>query len=403
MISVIFSNSSIGANNLDAELGKSCKLPLMAKISLVSRNFPPLTGGMERLVYELYKTLIQTHDVTLLGPKGCEDHVDSTVGIASTPVSPTLLFLLLTFIKGLFLHRSKQSPDVVIGGSGLVGPVVVVLAKVSGAKSILLLHGLDIIADSRLYQWLFVPFLRRADLVICNSKNTARLAMTRGVAEHRIEIVNPGAETQTHTVSHERARQTLDLANKKILLSVGRLIPRKGLPTYIREAFSKLAAADPYIILLVAGAEPASALNKSGGSVVAKINDAIAEFDLATQIRLLGHVSDDEIATLYAAADAFVFPLIETPGDVEGFGMVAIEAASHGTPTVAFDCGGVGDAVIDGENGLLVPPGDYASFNEATLKLLQQSSRDKARQFAAQFSWENYGTQFQVCVEKVMG
>ena len=126
------------------------------------------------------------------------------------------------------------------------------------------------------------------------------------------------------------------------------------------------------------------------------------EFDLAAQVQLLGHVTDDEIATLYSAADAFVFPLVDTPGDVEGFGMVAIEAAAHGTPTVAFDCGGVSDAVVNGQNGLLVPAGNYASFNDATLQLLQQSSRDDARQFAAQFSWENYGARFQGCIDKVM-
>jgi phosphatidylinositol alpha-1,6-mannosyltransferase len=374
----------------------------MAKISLVSRNFPPLTGGMERLVFELYQTLIQRHQVAVLGPKGCEEHLDSRSEVAATQVSPTPFFLLLTLFKGVSLHRSKGSPDIVIGGSGLVGPIVIWLAKLSGAKSILLLHGLDIIADSRLYQWLFVPFLRRADLVICNSKNTARLAVSRGVAEHRIEIVNPGAETQHSSVSHEHARRTLGLQDKRILLSVGRLIPRKGLPTYLREAFAKLAGEHPDIVLLIAGTEPSSALNQSGESVLEQINDAIAEFDLGSQVQLLGHVTDEEIATLYSAADAFVFPLIETSGDVEGFGMVAIEAASYGTPTVAFDCGGVGDAVIDGENGLLVSPGDYTSFNDATLQLLQHSSRDRARQFAAQFSWENYGSQIQRCIDKVM-
>ena len=374
----------------------------MAKISLVSRNFPPLTGGMERLVFELYKTLIRRHDVSLLGPNGCEEHIDSNSLVASTRVSPTSVFLLLTLIKGVFQHLSNGSPDIVIGGSGLVGPVVIWLAKLSGARSILLLHGLDIIADSRLYQWLFVPFLRRADLVVCNSNNTARLAMTRGVAEHRIEIINPGAETQQASLSHEQAKQSLGLEDKRILLSVGRLIPRKGLPTYIEEAFAKLAGENTDIVLLVAGTEPSSALNKPAGSVLEKINNAVAEFDLAEQVQLLGHVSEDEIATLYSAADAFVFPLVDTPGDVEGFGMVAIEAASYGSPTVAFNCGGVSDAVIDGENGVLVPPGDYTSFNDATLQLLEQGSRDRARQFAAQFSWEKYGAQFQACIDKVV-
>ena len=357
---------------------------------------------MERLVFELYKTLIRRHDVSLLGPNGCEEHIDSNSLVASTRVSPTSVFLLLTLIKGVFQHLSNGSPDIVIGGSGLVGPVVIWLAKLSGARSILLLHGLDIIADSRLYQWLFVPFLRRADLVVCNSNNTARLAMTRGVAEHRIEIINPGAETQQASLSHEQAKQSLGLEDKRILLSVGRLIPRKGLPTYIEEAFAKLAGENTDIVLLVAGTEPSSALNKPAGSVLEKINNAVAEFDLAEQVQLLGHVSEDEIATLYSAADAFVFPLVDTPGDVEGFGMVAIEAASYGSPTVAFNCGGVSDAVIDGENGVLVPPGDYTSFNDATLQLLEQGSRDRARQFAAQFSWEKYGAQFQACIDKVV-
>lgn len=374
----------------------------MARITLVSRNFPPLTGGMERLVFELYGSLLREHEVALLGPKGCDKHVESSSRFRSTAVSPTPIFLLLTLIKGVFLHRANGKPDLVIGGSGLVAPIVIILARFSGAKSILLLHGLDIIAASRLYQWFFVPFLRRADLAVCNSENTAKLAISSGVSRDQIAIVNPGAETQAHSISHEQAKQRLDLEGKKVLLSVGRLIPRKGLAEYIVESFAELAQEHPDIVLLVAGTEPANALNRSGESVRARIEGAIAKFDLSDRVQLLGHVSDDEIANLYSAADVFVFPLIETPGDVEGFGMVAIEAAAYGTPTVAFDCGGVGDAVIEGENGILIAPGAYADFNDATLRLLQHGSRDKAREFAAQFSWDNYSIQFQTCIERVL-
>ena len=156
------------------------------------------------------------------------------------------------------------------------------------------------------------------------------------------------------------------------------------------------------LVFFIAGTEPSGALNRSGTSVLADIENAISAHDLAGKVQLLGHVSNDEIFTLYAAAGVFVFPLVETPGDVEGFGMVAIEAASHGTPTVAFDCGGVGDAVIDGKNGILINPGNYTKFSEATLHLLQEGSRDSARDFASHFSWEIYGTQIQSCIEKVL-
>jgi phosphatidylinositol alpha-1,6-mannosyltransferase len=378
----------------------SCRLRRMARITLVTRNFPPMTGGMERLVHELYRSLARNHEVSLLGPAGSEEYVEPTANVRSTAVSPTGVFLLLTLFKGLLQCRSNNRPDIVIGGSGLVGQVVVFLAKFTGAKTILLVHGLDIIADSRLYQWLFVPFLKRVDLVICNSKNTARLAIASGVDEQDIAIVNPGVDTRNLPISHQEAKRSLALDSKTMLLSVGRLIPRKGLAEFIAESFANLA--DPNLVFFIAGTEPSGALNKSGTSVLADIENAISAHGLAGQVQLLGHVSDDEISTLYAAADVFVFPLVETPWDVEGFGMVAIEAASHGTPTVAFDCGGVGDAIIDGKNGILINPGNYTKFSEAILHLLQEGSRDSARDFASHFSWGNYGTQIQSCIEKVL-
>ncbi len=374
----------------------------MAKITLVSRNFPPLTGGMERLVFELYQILVRNHDVTLLGPGGCNEYVKPTAHVRSTAVSPTLMFLLFTLFKGLFLHRSNERPDLIIGGSGLVGPIVIVLAKFAGAKTILLLHGLDIIADSRLYQWFFVPVFKHVDLVICNSKNTARLAIARGVDEQDIVIVHPGVAIQNDAISQLQAKRLHKLESKSILLSVGRLIPRKGLAEFIDRTFAKLAAENPNLVFLIAGTEASSALSKSGDSVLANINEAISKHNLTGQIQLLGYVDDAEVSTLYSAADVFVFPLIETQGDVEGFGMVAIEAASHGTPTVAFDCGGVSDAVVNGENGILVVPGDYAKFGEATLQLLRNDSRQMMRDFAVAFSWENYGTQVERYIEKVL-
>ncbi len=365
----------------------------MARITLVSRNFPPLSGGMERLVHQLYRGLTENHEVSLLGPSGCEEFVASGNEVNSTAVSPTPIFLLLTLVKGIYARVSKGAAEIVMGGSGLVGPVVIFLAKISGAKSILLLHGLDIIADSRIYQWIFVPFLRRADLVICNSKNTARLAVEHGVRESNIVIVNPGVDINVVTTPHDLAKQQLQLQGKTVLLSVGRLMPRKGLAEFVEHCFVNLAAANSDLILLVAGSEPSNALNRPKESVLARIETAVAKQGVSEQVRLLGHVNDDDLAVLYAAADAFVFPLIEMPGDVEGFGMVAVEAAVHGTPTVAFDCGGVSDAVAEGVNGALVVAGDYAGFSAAITRIVQADMRNSASSFASQFSWDSYCAQ----------
>ena len=89
-----------------------------------------------------------------------------------------------------------------------------------------------------------------------------------------------------------------------------------------------------------------------------------------------------------------MFPVRDMPGDVEGFGMVAIEAAAHGLPTVAFDVGGVADAVADGVSGRLVRSGDEEAFAAAVLAELAQAGtgrRERARAFATSFSWERFG------------
>lgn len=374
----------------------------MAKITLVSRNFPPLSGGMERLVHQLYLGLTKNHDVRLLGPAGCEAYAASGSEVRATRVSPTPVFLLVTFFKGLYSRITGGASDIVIGGSGLVGPVVVVLAKLSGARSVLLLHGLDIIADSRIYQMMFVPFLRMADAAICNSRNTARLATKYGVPKERITIINPGVELPQTTVSREDSKQRLDCAGQKVLLSVGRLMPRKGLAEFIANSLPQVIAADSAWLLLIAGAEPDNALNRPRESVLESIQGVIAKHDLQEQVRLFGHANDEDLAILYAAADVFVFPLIEMQGDVEGFGMVAVEAAAYGTPTVAFDCGGVADAVMDGASGALIAAGDYERFSDAILEVAAADLRQSSFEFAQKFSWLHYNRQIEECLNKVV-
>src|SRR5690606_3589327 len=91
---------------------------------------------------------------------------------------------------------------------------------------------------------------------------------------------------------------------------------------------------------------------------------------VAGHLRFLGVITDAQLATAYEAADVHIFPVRYIPGDPEGFGMVAIEAAAHGTPTVAFATGGVIDAVASGQSGQLVPPGDYAALAQAALEAL---------------------------------
>ena len=122
-------------------------------------------------------------------------------------------------------------------------------------------------------------------------------------------------------------------------------------------------------------------------------------------VKFLGKVDDELLTHSYAAADVLLFPLVETVGDVEGFGLVAIEAAACGTPTVAFAVGGVTDAISEGVSGHLVAPGDYDAFRESVISVLNAPRRPQlAIDFAEGFAWEHYHKRLQdILVANVSG
>lgn len=357
-------------------------------ILVVTRNYPPLTGGMERLMQHTVETLASKFDVTLIGPRGCGEFSPANVHTIECPAAP-LPFLTSALLKGRRAAR-KNSCDIVVGGSGLVSPVTWLLASKARARSAIFVHGLDLVVDNWIYQHFFVPFLRRHDRVIANSQNTRTLAIDKGCPASRVEIVNPGSTIPPVSLLQQAdaVREGLGLANNKVVLSVGRMVPRKGLAEFLENAWPRIIDAQPNAILLVVGDTPDDALLKDSKGAK-RLMRAIERCGKET-VRFLGAVDDDTLWNCYAAADTLVFPLIRVKGDVEGFGMVAIEAAASGTPTVAFPVGGVVDAVSEGANGLLIPEGDYRAFADAVVSICRGSSPSisDCRNHALQFSWE---------------
>ncbi len=337
------------------------------------------------------ETLASEFDVTLVGPKGCGEFSPANVQTIECPPSP-FSFLTTALLKGW--QATRKTPfDIVLGGSGLVSPVTCLLAGRAKARSVALVHGLDLVVDNWIYQHLFVPFLRRHDRIIANSRNTRKIAIEKGCAATRVGIVNPGSTMPPESLLHQAdsIRKELGLADNKVVLSVGRMVRRKGLAEFLENAWPLIIEAQPNAILLVVGDTPDDALLQDARGAQRLMN-AIERCGEDT-VRFLGAVDDDTLWNCYAAADTLVFPLIRVKGDVEGFGMVAIEAAASGTPTVAFPVGGVVDAVSDGASGLLVPEGDYRAFAEAVLSIFKGGppSRSACRDYALEFSWDKHG------------
>ncbi len=346
---------------------------------------------MERLLQHSVETLASEFDVTLIGPQGCGGFSPSSVQTIECPASP-LSFLVSALLNGWRAIR-KQSFDLVLGGSGLVSPVTSLLARRAKARSAIFVHGLDLVVDNWVYQTFFIPFLRRHDRIVANSRNTRTLASDKGCPAKRIEIVNPGSTIPPNSLLErtDAVREEFGLAGKKVVLFVGRMVPRKGLAEFLENAWPRIIDALPNAILLVVGDTPDDALLKDSKGAK-RLMDAIGRCG-AESVRFVGAVDDDTLWNCYAAADTLVFPLIRVKGDVEGFGMVAIEAAASGTPTVAFPVGGVVDAVSEGKNGLLVPEGDYRAFADAVISICRGSPPSAAdcRSHALQFGWEAHG------------
>jgi phosphatidylinositol alpha-1,6-mannosyltransferase len=176
---------------------------------------------------------------------------------------------------------------------------------------------------------------------------------------------------------------------RPLLLSVGRLSARKGLREFVTHALPRIVAEQPQTMLLIVGDAPNQALHAEA-QTPQSIQAAADAAGVGEHLKFLGTITDyEELGSIYRLADVHVFPVREIPGDPEGFGMVAVEAAAYGLPTVAFATGGVVDAVAEGESGHVVEPENYSAFVDAVFQAFaaRETTYGACISFARQFAW----------------
>lgn len=362
---------------------------------LVTRNFPPLLGGMEKVNQHLLAALQPTWRAALCGPAGCAEYASPEVEVKQCRVKPLPVFLVVTLWYAVRLAW-RRKPEWVIAGSGLTAPIAWLGARCAGGRTAVYLHGLDIVAPSRAYQWLWLPFIRRCDLALVNSTNTARLAQNHGVRSDRLYVLHPGTDLpELNANAAHNFREHHGLGRRPLLLSVGRLTQRKGLAEFVARTLPVVVSHYQEALLLVIGEDASNALHTRTGSERERILAAANDAGVEKNLHFIGRCDEATLGAAYQAADLHIFPVLELPGDVEGFGMVALESAAHGLPTIAFAVGGVSDAVQDGRTGTLVESGDYGRLGEAIIRRLAQA-RDGSvtticRDFASGKAWPVFG------------
>ncbi|MDX9701348.1 MAG: glycosyltransferase family 4 protein [Rhodocyclaceae bacterium] len=372
------------------------------RILHITRNLPPLVGGMERLNWHIADELSRYAQVQLIGPEGSAALRPAAVPMTEVQLRPLPRFLLASAWQAVTVARHFQ-PHIVLAGSGLTAPAAWLAARSSGARAHVYLHGLDAAVQHPVYQAIWHSAIRHMDGVIANSQPTAELVRNLGIATNKIRIVHPGVTLPVapqSAMALENFRQRHQLGDKRLLLSVGRLTTRKGLREFVQHALPSIVQAAPDTLLTVVGEAPADSLHASvqTRSSIQAVADAAG---IGQHLRFLGVITDPkELARAYESAALHIFPVRHLPGDPEGFGMVAIEAAAHGLPTVAFATGGIVDAVAEGRSGYLVPPGNYPALAQAVLHVLTDGTGAwEARTFAAQFAWPKLGAKMREALQ----
>lgn len=364
------------------------------RILIITRNLPPLVGGMERLNWHMADELSKYANVRAVGPRGSAHTQPLHVDISEAPLNPLPLFLFVAFCKALWITL-RWKPDVILAGSGLTAPLAWILGKICKARTAVYLHGFDITVKDRVYQSLWVPVFKKMNRVIVNSTPTKELALAAGVPDVRISIVFPGVSLPEKAQPDEviaAFKREHGLENKKIMLSVGRLTTRKGLKEFVELSLPAIVKQVPEAMLVVVGEAPKQSLG-AGIQSRESIEQAADILGIKQHILFLGVITDPvQLATVYEAADVHVFPVRHIPDDPEGFGMVAIEAAAHGLPTAAFATGGIVDAVKHGKSGYLADKNNYSQLAEHTLQLLHQLICQKGiKEFVKGFAWQKFG------------
>jgi glycosyltransferase involved in cell wall biosynthesis len=330
---------------------------------------------MEKAAYELYRHLSQITEVKLIKWGGSNKWLP--------------IFLPYLFLKALWILLFHKI-SVIYLQDGLLAPLGYLL-KVSRKPVVTTIHGLDITYKNRFYQFLAPKCVKRLDKVICISNAAKEECLKRGIPEEKITVISEGVSDEFYMnlkcVDRHRLREKVsvrlgfDLSNKKILLSVGRLTERKGFHWFVEDVMPKIIECDKDCIYLIAGK----------GIYQGKVREAIERRGLKNHVLMLGQVDGEMLRYLYNTADVYVMPNVPVKGDIEGFGLVALEAASCGLPVVASKLEGIEDAIKNGENGFLVDYNDIRGFVDTITKLLaNDEERGNFGKRAMEFSLENY-------------
>jgi len=373
------------------------------KILFISHKYPPTIGGMEKQCFELIQGIEKEHEVY------------KVVYNADSENRVQFFFWLKKRVKKIL----REQPDIQIIhlNDGLMAYFGLWLQKYTSIPVVVTYHGLDIVFPGKIFQERVVPKFRHYNAGICVSTATADACIKRGFDKDKIFVVPNGVDSEItdlqfnreETIQYFQQKYRLDLSNKKVIISLGRPVKRKGFSWFIEQVIPKL---DGDVIYIMIGPRKANNTTPLWRKIPPKkllrkidlflgasndeqpINQLLQADQYKNRVIRTGALPYKNMMSLLAFADIFVMPNVPIEGDAEGFGLVALEAALSKTLVLASRLEGITEAIHDGKNGYLLPSGKAEIWVKTIQKLLRDpvSLQQKSEQFQtytlSNFSWE---------------
>lgn len=375
------------------------------EILFVSHKFPPATGGMEKQSFELINEMSRLTKIHCIVYEGKESRFN-------------FFSQLNKRIRQMVLEHPEIS--VIHFNDGLIGAFSMFHRGYAQLKRSVTLHGLDVVFPGMLYQKLIFPRFNRFDLIFAVSRATANACMERGIAPEKVIVVNNGVDVTTKTRTSRTMVNDLlakkyaaEVSGKRILVAIGRPVKRKGFSWFIKNVMPQLH--EDLILLLIGPVQEEKnsrlfnllpsflrtriELFLGAPSDEVNLRTLLKGVDSSRRVMRLGKIPRQDINSVLAVADAFIMPNIEVQGDMEGFGLVCLEACMQGTKVFAAASGGITDAITQQANGILLPPAHITSWVHQLNQLVESPDAQlKAEDIMAftsgRFSWRKMAEEY---------
>ena len=352
----------------------------MKRLLLVTNDFPPRRGGIQSYLEALVGHLVasQQCELTVYAPKwkGSEDYdsVAAATGYHVVRHPGTLMLPEPTVALRMRKLIAERGIETVWFGAAAPLALMAPLARAAGAQRVIAsTHGHEV-------GWSMLPLARTAlrrigdetDVVTYISAYTRRRFSSAFGPDAALEYVPPGVDTERFVpdeVARAEMRARYRLGQRPVVVCVSRLVPRKGQDMLIR-ALPAIRQRVPGAAVVIVG----------GGPYRNSLHRLAHDFGVAEDVVFTDGVPGDELPAHHAMADVFAMPC-RTRGyglDVEGLGIVYLEASSTGVPVVAGRSGGAPETVVDGETGLVVDGWDVGEIAASVADLLSDPGRAAA-------------------------